>query len=414
MCTIKPFRGLRPQKELASQIASLPYDVMSSEEARQMAKDNPYSFLHVTKPEIDLPPATDVYSDAVYAKGRDNLVAMIQSGYMLRESAPCLYVYRQIMGSHSQTGIVAGASVDEYQRGIIKKHELTRADKEEDRVKHVDRLNAQTGPVFLTYKAAAAIDAQVGLIASRQAQYDLTAEDGVRHTVWVVDSPSEIEFLVQAFKKIDCLYVADGHHRSAAASRVCDARRDANSAHTGKESYNFFLTVIFPDNQMQIMDYNRVVKDLNGLSADVFLMKIAEKFTVEKTTAAEKPAAKHAFAMFLEKQWYRLTAKAGTFNENEPVARLDVSILMDNLLAPLLGVGDPRKDKRIDFVGGIRGLGELQRRVDSGEMKVAFALSPTSIDDLMTIADAGQIMPPKSTWFEPKLRDGLVVHMLDE
>ncbi len=414
MSVIQPFKGLRPKKELAAKVASPPYDVLNSAEAREMAKDNPYSFLHIVKPEIDLPEGTDLYSKAVYEKGADNLRRLMEEGVLQQDAKPCFYVYRQIMGDHAQIGLVAGASVEEYKKDLIKKHELTRAEKEDDRVNHVNHLNAQTGPVFLTYKARPGIDAIINKIVEREPENDFTADDGIRHTLWVVDKDEEIKALQEAFTQLDCLYVADGHHRSAAAARVYDMRKAANPNHSGKEEYNFFLTVIFPHNQMYIMDYNRVVKDLNGLSKDEFLKKIAAKFSVEELGAeADKPKQKHSFVMYLDGAWYKLTAKEGIFDPNDPVVRLDVSILMDNILVPLLGIGDPRKDKRIDFVGGIRGLEELKRRVDSGEMAVAFALYPTSIEDLMAIADAGRIMPPKSTWFEPKLRSGLVTHLLD-
>ena len=414
MSVIQPFKGLRPKKELAEKVASPPYDVLNSSEARQMAKDNPYSFLHIVKPEIDLPEGTDLYSKEVYEKGAENLHRLIDEGVLRQDDKPCFYVYRQIMGSHEQIGLVAGASVEEYKKNLIKKHELTRAEKEDDRVNHVNHLNAQTGPVFLTYKARPEIDAIINKIVQREPENDFTADDGIRHTLWVVDKDEEIKALQEAFASLDCLYVADGHHRSAAAARVYDMRKAANPSHSGNEEYNYFLTVIFPHNQMYIMDYNRVVKDLNGLSKEEFLQKIADKFTVEKLGAeAQKPQQKHTFAMYLDGEWYKLTAKEGIYDPNDPVGRLDVSILMDNILVPLLNIGDPRKDKRIDFVGGIRGLEELKRRVDSGEMAVAFALYPTSIEDLMAIADAGKIMPPKSTWFEPKLRSGLVTHLLD-
>ena len=414
MATIRPFRGLRPRKELAEKVASPPYDVLSSNEAREMAKNNPYSFLHINKPEIDLPPETNIYDESVYLKGKENLDRFIKEGILVQDEKPMFYVYRQIMGDHVQIGLVAGASVEEYEKNLIKKHELTRADKEEDRVKHVNTLNAQTGPVFLTYKAKPEIDALINRIIQNPPEYDFTADDGIRHTFWLVDNEQDIGRLQELFKTLDCLYVADGHHRSAAAMRVKQMRQAQNPNHTGNEEYNFFLTVIFPHNQMYIMDYNRVVKDLNGLSKEAFLDKVKEKFEVKEIgPTTEKPKQKHEFVMYLDGKWYRLKAKPGTFDEKDPVAQLDVSILMNNLLVPVLGIGDPRKDKRIDFVGGIRGLEELKRRVDSGEWQVAFGLFPTSIEDLMAIADAGKIMPPKSTWFEPKLRSGLIIHLLD-
>jgi len=413
MSTIKPFRGLRPVKELAEKVASPPYDVLNSEEAREMAKDNPSSFLHINKPEIDLPKGTNVYSQEVYQKGAENLKRFICNGILNQDEKACFYVYRQIMGDHSQIGLVAGASVEEYKNNLIKKHELTRADKEDDRVAHMTHLNAQVGPVFLTYKAQTEIDELVCKIVTRTPENDFTAADGIRHTLWVVDDDTEIEKINDEFKKLDALYVADGHHRSASAARFYD-KKVAEGSHTGDEEYNYFLTVIFPDNQMRIMDYNRVVKDLNGLTPSDFLNKIENDFYVSLIEdKVSKPQKKHNFVMFLENNWYKLQAKPGTFDPDNPVDRLDISILMKNLLSPILGIGDPRKDKRIDFVGGIRGLEGLKKRVDSGEMAVAFGLFPTSIDDLMAIADANEIMPPKSTWFEPKLRSGLVIHLLD-
>jgi uncharacterized protein (DUF1015 family) len=414
MATIKPFRGVRPKPEIAAQVASPPYDVLNTEEARAMATNNEISFLHINKPEIDLPLGTDPYSEAVYKKGAENLKNFLSSGTLVQDDADCFYVYRQIMGNHTQTGIVAGASVEEYQNDLIKKHELTRPVKEDDRVNHMLALNAQTGPVFLTYRSSTEIDQLVEKISEREPNNDFTADDGIRHTLWVVDKPEEISKIIKSFKKLDCLYVADGHHRSAAASRVYDQKKSEIPHYTGEEEYNYFLTVIFPDNQMYIMDYNRVVSDLNDLSSEGFLQKVTKNFDVEELgPEAEKPSKKKTFHMYLNQIWYRLTAKTGSFNPQDPVNRLDVAILQNNLLEPVLGILDPRKDKRIDFVGGMRGLKELEKRVNSGEMKVAFALFPTSIDDLMAIADAGKTMPPKSTWFEPKLRSGLVIHMLD-
>lgn len=413
MSVIRPFRGLRPKPEYASRVAAPPYDVLNSDEAREMAKGKPYIFLHVNKPEIDLDPSVDHYSPLVYQKGAQNLQKFIADGIIGFDPEPCLYIYRQIMGSHVQTGLVATTSVEEYQQNKIKKHEFTRPDKEDDRVNHIDALNAQVGPVFLTYKAKPAIDAFVKDFCRQEPEFDFTTDDGIRHTVWVVNDSTSIRFLVDEFAKMEALYVADGHHRSAAASRIYDMRKKANANHSGREPYGFFLSVIFPHDQMYIMDYNRVVKDLNGLSAEKFLTQLGEKFEVHKSNTAEKPAVKNRFSMYLNHQWYRLTARPSVLNPSDPVERLDVSILQKHCLAPLLGIGDPRKDKRIDFVGGIRGLAELEKRVDSGEMQVAFALFPTSIEDLMSIADAGQVMPPKSTWFEPKLRSGLVVHKID-
>lgn len=416
MAQIFPFRGLRPRPDLAAKVAAPPYDVLNSEEAREMAAGNPHSFLHVNKPEIDLPPDTDLYDRRVYEKGAENLQRLRADGIMVQDDRPYFYVYRQIMGDHAQVGLVAGASVDEYETDRIKKHELTRQDKEDDRVNHIDHLNAQVGPVFLTYSAVPEIDRLIEGVTSGEPACDFTGTDTVRHTFWVVSNETTIAALEKAFQTVPHLYVADGHHRSAAAMRVKQMRQAANPNHTGSEAYNRFLTVIFPDNQMQILDYNRVVKDLNGLSKIDFLKAVAERFEVTPRGAvpAEKPGQAHEFAMYLDGEWYRLTAKDGTFDAENPVTRLDVSILQENLVRPILGIEDIRKDKRIDFVGGIRGLGELEKRVNSGQWAAAFALYPTDIRDLMAIADAGKIMPPKSTWFEPKLRSGLVVHLLDD
>jgi len=415
MSIVKPFRGLRPKKELAPQVAAPPYDVLDSDEAREMAKDNPYIFLHVNKPEIDLDRNINLYNDRVYQRGADNLKKLISEGIIFQDDKPKFYIYRQIMGDHQQTGLVAGASVAEYEKDLIKKHELTRQDKEDDRVKHILYQNAQAGPVFLTYRAQNDIDALISKITTTQPEYDFTSEDGVKHIVWIVNEDADIQNIISLFKKVDFLYVADGHHRSAAAQRVRDAKQKENPKHSGNEEYNYFLTVIFPHNQMQILDYNRVVKDLNGLNRESFLKKAEEKFEITHLGGSEpfKPQETHQFGMYLDGSWYKLTARANSFDAGDPVKRLDVSILQENLLAPVLGIGNPRTDKRIDFVGGIRGLKELEKRVNSGDWAVAFAFFPTSIEELMAIADAGKTMPPKSTWFEPKLRSGLVVHLLD-
>ncbi len=378
-----------------------------------MAAGNPLSFLHVVKPEIDLDPDTDIYSDAVYAKGSENLRRLIDNGTLLREKVPALYLYRQKMDDHVQTGLVAGASVDEYEADLIKKHEHTRPAKEDDRTRHVDALNANTGPVFLTYRARDEIDALVDRLTGAQPIYDFVAPDGIQHVLWVVDQAKEREALVEAFGRVPELYVADGHHRSAAGTRIRALRRDANPAHTGEESYNFFLSVIFPDKQMKILDYNRVVKDLFGLNASQFLAKTKELFEVARVSDG-RPEKTGEFGMYLEGLWHRLTAKPQGIPGDDPVNSLDVAVLQNNLLAPVLGIGDPRSDERIDFVGGIRGLAELERRVDSGDWAVAFALHPTSIEQLFAVADAGRVMPPKSTWFEPKLRSGLIVRPLDD
>lgn len=414
MAIVKPFRGLRPRPDIADKVAAPPYDVLDSNEARQMAKGNPISFLHVNKPEIDLDPKIDLYDPRVYQKGAENLKKFITDGIMFQDKKPMFYVYRQIMGDHYQTGLVACASVDEYERDLIKKHELTRPDKEDDRVNHINTVNAQVGPVFLTYKAQKSIDQLIEKITAIEPEYDFISPDKVRHILWLVEEAQLIRKIIDLFATIDYLYVADGHHRSAAAQRVRDIRRKANPQHKGTEEYNYFLSVIFPHDQMMILDYNRVVKDLNRLTEEEFLEKVKTKFEVELIgKELYKPKKHKEFGMYLDGKWYRLIAKPKSYYEKDPVKRLDVSILQDNLLEPILGIGDPRKDKRIDFVGGIRGLKELEKRVNSGDWKVAFALYPTSIEELMTIADSGKIMPPKSTWFEPKLKSGLVVHLLD-
>jgi uncharacterized protein (DUF1015 family) len=414
MSVIKPFKGLRPTQQFAEKVASHPYDVINSEEAREIAKGNPYSFLHVNKPEIDLAPGINLYSEAVYKQGAKNLKKLINEGILVQDDKPCFYIYKQVMGAHEQIGLVAGASVEEYDNDQIKKHELTRIDKENDRVKHLLSLNAQVGPVFLTYTAKDSINRIINELVKNKPDYDFTSDDGIKHIFWTVSEDEEIQKIQQEFTGIDYLYVADGHHRSAAASRACKELKSKNPNHSGDEEYNYFLTVIFPHNQMHIMDYNRVVKDLNNLSKQEFLDKVNSKFLVREysDTDSYKPAVKHDFGMYLDSTWYKLSAIPGTWNESEPTKRLDVSILFNNLLEPILGIGNPRTDKRIDFVGGIRGMKELEKRVNSGEMTVSFSLFPTSIEDLMAIADAGKTMPPKSTWFEPKLRSGLIIHQL--
>lgn len=413
MARIEAFRAWRPKQEHAEAVASPPYDVLSSDEARELAATNPLTFLHVNKPEIDLPPGTDVYSDAVYAKGVENLRRLMNDGILIREETPALYLYRQQMGDHIQTGLVAGASIEEYEADLIKKHEFTRPVKEDDRTRHIDELNANTGPVFLTYRAREEIDALVEKLTDAEPTYEFSADDGIRHTLWVVDAPDDRDSLIDAFKNVPELYVADGHHRSAAATRIYNMRKAANAAHSGEEAYNYFLTVIFPHDQMMILDYNRVVRDLNGLENDAFITKVKDSFDVDPAEDA-KPTQRQSFGMYLDGRWYALKAKAGSFPADDPVRGLDVAILQDNLLHPVLGIGDPRKDERIDFVGGIRGMTELERLVDEGKAKVAFALYPTSITQLFDVADAGNVMPPKSTWFEPKLRSGLIIRPLDD
>lgn len=414
MVKIKEFRGLRPTPEMVENVASPPYDVVNSQEAREMARRKPYSFLHVIKPEIDLPEDNSPYDDAVYRKGRENLDRFRKDGIMIQDPIPAFYFYRLIMGDITQTGLVAGASIEDYENNLIKKHELTRADKEADRIKHVDTLNANTGPVFLTYKAREEMDDLTGEVIKTPPLYDFISYNDIRHTLWKVDQPKMVENIREIFSRVDCLYVADGHHRSASGTIVGEQRRAANPNHTGDEEYNYFLSVIFPHNQLHIMDYNRVVRDLNGLSREEFLRLISKDFEVEprEDTSPYHPESPHCFRMYLDGKWYRLTAKAGSFPGDDPIKSLDISILQNNLLSPILGIGDPRKDDRIDFVGGIRGLEELSARVDGGDA-VAFALYPTSIEQLMAVADQGLMMPPKSTWFEPKLRSGIIVHLLD-
>lgn len=411
MAIVKPFRGLRPTVELAAQVASLPYDVMDSNEARQLTAENPYSFLRVTKSEVDLPADVDVHSPLVYDKARENLQSFIAQGILSQDPAPCFYIYKQQMGGHVQVGLVAAASVDEYRTNQIRKHELTRPDKEQDRVDHITATEAQTGAVFLTYRASTDINALIAANMQGQPAYDFTGTDGIRHTLYVVAEQQRIAEIEQAFAAVDVLYIADGHHRSAAAMRVCDQCRKENPAYTGEEAFNRFLTVIFPHDMMYIMDYNRVVADLNGLTPAELLEKLAENFVVEAQASAYKPDTAHTFGMYLDHKWHKLTAKPASYPAASPIGALDVSILQNNALVPYLGIGDPRTDKRIHFVGGIRGMAELERLVDSGRFAVAFSLFATSINELMAIADAGEIMPPKSTWFEPKLRDAMVVHM---
>jgi len=404
MASIKPFAALRPKPELASRICELPYDVMSSEEARQMATGNPLSFLHVSKPEIDLPPATDIYDASVYAKGRENFQKLISEGSLRQDAQPSFYLYRQIMGQHAQIGLVAAASCEEYLSGIIKKHELTRPDKEDDRVRHIEALSSQTGPVFLTYRAVADLDALFAKKITETPDVDFTGKDGVRHTSWAISDATTIQAVERGFAAIPYLYIADGHHRSAAAGRVFQSRKGAGQS--GR-----FLTVIFPHNQMQILPYNRVLKDLNGLSPDALLQKLDAVFIISEAGNA-KPTRKHELGFFFGGKWRTLHFRPQFAATTDPIEKLDVTLLQKYVLAPLFGIDDPRTSKRINFVGGIRGTAELEKIVSSGEYACAFSMFPTSIEDLMTIADAGGIMPPKSTWFEPKLRDAMFCHMI--
>ncbi len=404
MATVKPFAALRPDPKLAGRICELPYDVMSSDEARDIAKGNPLSFLHVSKPEIDLPAGTNLYAPEVYAKGKENFQRLIDQGALRQETKPCFYLYRQVMGKHSQIGLVAAASCEEYLRGVIKKHELTRVDKEDDRVRHIETLNSQTGPVFLTYRAQASLDEFVARKTAEQPDTDLTASDGVRHTSWTINDPAQIEFIQNEFNRLSALYIADGHHRSAAAARVFQSRRGAG--HSGS-----FLAVIFPHNQMQILPYNRVLKDLNGLSAEQLLEKLDGVFIL-KSPGPAVPTRKHELGLYLRGQWHTLNFRPRFAATNDPIEKLDVTLLQKYVLDPIFGIADPRTSNRINFVGGIRGTAELEKLVNSAAYACAFSMFPTSIEDLMEIADAGGIMPPKSTWFEPKLRDAMFCHMI--
>ena len=416
MAVVKPFRGLRPPHSKAKDLACLPYDVMNSEEALAMANGKECSLLHITKSEIDLPPGTDVHSDDVYNKSVSNFNKWQKNGWLIQDDEPCFYIYAQTMAGRTQYGIVGCASVDDYLKGIIKKHELTRPDKEQDRMIHVKVNNANIEPVFFTYPAVKEIDAVVSKIVKKvKPEYDFVAEDGFGHHFWVIKDKKTNVLIEKLFsEKVPYTYVADGHHRTAAAALVGKEKRENNPAHNGTEEYSFFLAVHFPDNQLRIIDYNRTVKDLNGLTEEEFIKKLNGGFIVEEKGAEiYKPDKLHNFSMYLGEKWYSLNAKEGTFDDNDPIGTLDVTILTNQILSPVLDIQDLRRSKRIDFVGGIRGLGELKKRVDSGEMKVAFALFPVSMKQLITIADSGNIMPPKSTWFEPKLRSGLVIHLLD-
>lgn len=411
---IKRFKGIRPKLGLEKKIASFPYDVLNSKEAEKLAENNKYSFLHVVKSEIDLPKNTDPYDLKVYEKASDNLEKMINNNWLIQDEKECLYIYKQKMGEHEQYGLVTVSNVNDYLNKKIKIHELTRELKEKDRINHVKYTNANTGPVFLTYKANEAIDKIVADVAKTKPEYDFISEDKIQHTFWKIDDHNTTNQLIKLFEKMNYTYVADGHHRTKSAAMVSELLAEENENHTGKEEYNWFLTVLFPHNQLKILDYNRVVKDLNGLSESEFINSIKSNFKINGPISIKeaKPNSPYTFGMYLNGKWYKLIAKPDSFNKDDVVKNLDISILSDNLLTPILNIGDPRKDERIDFIGGIRGLKELERNVNSGEMKVAFALYPTSIEQLMSIADAEKLMPPKSTWFEPKLRSGLIIHSL--
>ncbi len=413
MAVFRPFKAVRPLPEFASKVAALPYDVMNSKEAAEMVKGNPYSFLHVDKAEIDLPEGTDLYSEQVYLKARENMDKLVADGICAQDDENRFYIYRQVMNGRAQTGLVGCVSIDDYINNVIKKHELTRADKEADRINHVDYCDANTGPIFLTYRPQTKLAEILNeWKSSHEPVYDFVTDDGIGNTVWVVDCPETAAEISKLFEDVDYLYIADGHHRAASAVKVGLKRREQYPEYDGSEEFNFFLAVLFDCNELEIMDYNRVMKDLNGNTEEEFIAKISGKFTVEKVgTEAYKPEAAHTFGMLLGGEWYKVTAKEGTFDAADPVAALDVSILQNNLISPILGIDDPRTDKRIDFVGGIRGLGELERRAND-DMCLAFSMYPTTLRELMDIADAGQLMPPKSTWFEPKLLSGLFIHKL--
>ena len=409
MINISPFKALRPEVHLSKSVASRPYDVLSSKEAKVEAQGNPNSFLHITKSEIDLPENTDPHSQKVYDKARENLAAFMSRNILFRENKPCYYIYRLIMNGRSQTGLVCCSSVDDYENGLIKKHEFTRPEKELDRINHIKTTGAQTGNVFLAYKNVEELDGLIGKWSSdKTPQYDFTADDGVRHSIWIVNDDRAIRKITELFKtKVDATYIADGHHRAASAAKV-----RAALGKKATENASYFLTTLFPSSEVRIMDYNRVITDLNGLSPEHFLTKLNEKFEIEPATAAVRPTRMHEFGLYLNKKWYRLHSRPGTFGTDE-IAVLDISILQENILGPILNILDQRTDKRIDFVGGIRGMEELEKRVDSGDMALAFSLYPVSMEQLFAIADSGNVMPPKSTWFEPKLRDGLLTHLID-
>ncbi len=414
MAIIRPFRAIRPNTKYAEKVISLPYDVMNREEATKMAEGNPYSFLHICRSEIDLPEEANPYTEAVYQKAKSNIGDFINQGVLIREAAPSLYLYKQVMNGRAQVGVVGCVSIDEYENNTIKKHEFTRVEKELDRINHFDICNTNTEPVFLTYRDDKRIRMIMeGWMLNHTPEYDFVTDDQIGHTLWAITDPSVVSSMTELFAEVDSLYIADGHHRSASAVKVGKKRRAENSIYSGDEEFNYFMAVVFPDSDLKIFDYNRVIKDLNGYEEDAFLSKVAEKFVLDKIDAINspyRPEAKHTFAMILNGQWYRLTAKEEIV-PSDVIGSLDVSILQENLLKPVLGIEDPRTDKRIDFVGGIRGLGELERRINK-DMKVGFALYPVSIAELLAVSDQNQVMPPKSTWFEPKLGSGLFMHEL--
>ena len=411
MSIIKSFKGYRPVPNLAKQVASRPYDVLNRAEAKAEAAGNPYSYLHIVRSEISLPDEVSAYSEAVYEKAKANFEQMTQGKVLLQDAENCLYVYAQTMNGKRQIGLVACTSIDDYLNDIIKKHEFTRTAKEQDRINHISTTNLHSGPILMAYPNVMAIDAIINQVVKQMPQYDFASVDGIQHTFWVIDDADKIGALTELFaQKVPYIYIADGHHRAASSTKVGLQKRKENENHTGDEQYNYFLSVLFPDNQLTIIDYNRVVTDLNGLNKADFLTKVSEKFDVETAKSAYQPQTPYRFGMYLDGEWYILTAKKGTYEENHPILSLDISVLSDNLLAPILNITDQRTDNRIDFVGGIRGMKELERRVDNGEMRLAFSIFAVSIQQLIDVANSGKVMPPKSTWFEPKLRSGLVTH----
>ncbi len=412
MARVEPFKGLRPRKDIAANVASPPYDVLNSKEAKALTENNNLSFLRITKPEVDLADGIDLYSDEVYVKARENFDHFLKEKILVRDETTNFYIYKQTWKDHVQVGLVAGASCQDYQDNVIKKHEFTRPEKEQDRMRHIETLNANTGPVFLTYKQRDDIDVLFEKVMTKEPEYNFTKNE-VRHILYVVDDRELVAAIKTEFTKIDYLYVADGHHRSAAATNVKIKREKQNKNHTGDEEYNFFLSVIFPHNQMKILPYNRVVKDLHDMCKAEFFHKLSDKFTYEEAESKE-PRQRHEFCLYIDGKWYLLKAREGAFNKDDAVESLDVSILQNNLLDAVLGIKNPRKDERVDFVGGIRGTKELERLVDNGEYKIAFSMFPTTIEQLFKVADSGRVMPPKSTWFEPKLESGLVIHLLED